>query len=134
MIIFSPLSGRLGIGHIFRTDGDRCLLFMSMWIGRKTNQSTYIFRAFSNSLNLTKLFNNLNTMIKPIKHRVLVYLKHWIEILHFLTLQKSKFLAGNVYEYSRKMCCLKSCNCWKSDYLGISRAQKTDDYSSYCIT
>ena len=68
MIMFSPISVRLGMAHIFRTCDDRCLLFTCD--GINTNPSTYIFfSSFSN----TKKFNSRNIMIEPIKHRVLVY-------------------------------------------------------------
>ena len=70
---FSPISGRLGIGHIFRTDGERCLLWM--WDGIKTNPSTYIFSSYSKSLNVYLLFNRRNIMIERTEHRVVVYLK-----------------------------------------------------------
>ena len=43
----SPMSEPSRIGHIFRTGGDRCLLYM--FNSRKTNTSTYIFLYFLNS-------------------------------------------------------------------------------------
>ena len=62
MIIFSPISRRLEIGHIFGTGGYKCLLWMCS--GRKTNPSTYIFGGNSNSYYINILFKSRNITIK----------------------------------------------------------------------
>ena len=102
MIIFSPISRRLEIGHIFGTGGYKCLLWMCS--GRKTNPSTYIFEGNSNSYYINILFNSRNITIKAhlamsvglpeqIKpgwfhcHTSYLPLRHWHSKLCFLTPQ-----------------------------------------------
>ena len=74
MILFSPISGRLGIEHVFRTGLDRCPLYT--YNGKKTriHQPIFFFVIFQLLINVNLLFNSWNIMIEPIYHRVLVYL------------------------------------------------------------
>ena len=74
MILFSPISGRLGIEHVFRTGLDRCPLYTCNGKKTRIHQHIFFFVIFQLLINVNLLFNSWNIMIEPIYHCVLVYL------------------------------------------------------------
>ena len=60
MFIFLLISGKLWIGHIFRTCGNRC--FLMMYNSRKTNASTHIFFVSFSLLECKSITSWLNQL------------------------------------------------------------------------